>query len=237
MRFEISVWRIRQPNASSILPQYHLIMLHNVRQEYHSEGLEIHDMDASPIRQFHNWFQDVLKADIADPNAMTLSTCTADGRPSCRIVLLKDYTEEGFTFFTNYESKKGREMADNPFVSLNFFWKELHRQIRIEGQVEKLPEEDSRIYFQSRPRGSQIGAWASPQSGFIENRDALDKKVDDVQKRFEGQDVLPLPPFWGGYLVVPDALEFWQGQPSRLHDRFLYERDGDGGWGISRLAP
>ena len=212
-------------------------MLHNVRQEYHSEGLEIHDMDANPISQFHNWFQDVLKADIADPNAMALSTCTLDGRPSCRVVLLKDYTEEGFTFFTNFESKKGREMADNPFVSLNFFWKELHRQIRIEGQVEKLPEEDSRTYFQSRPRGSQIGAWASPQSGFIENRDALDKKVDDVQKRFEGQDVLPLPPFWGGYLVVPDAIEFWQGQPSRLHDRFLYERQGDGGWEISRLAP
>ncbi|MEZ4931326.1 MAG: pyridoxamine 5'-phosphate oxidase [Saprospiraceae bacterium] len=212
-------------------------MLHHIRQDYHSEGLEIHDMDANPFNQFHNWFQDVLKADIPDPNAMTLSTCTVDGRPSSRIVLLKDYTEDGFSFYTNYESRKGREMADNPFVSLNFLWKKLHRQVRIEGQVEKLPMEESLAYFQSRPRGSQVGAWASPQSGFIDSRESLDKRVGEVQERFAGQEVLPLPPFWGGYLVVPDVIEFWQGQPSRLHDRFLYELQGDGGWEISRLAP
>lgn len=212
-------------------------MLHNIRQEYHSQILEIHDMAASPFHQFHDWFQDVLKADIADPNAMTLSTATQGGRPSSRVVLLKDYSEKGFSFFTNYESRKGREIDDNPFVSLNFFWKELHRQVRIEGRVEKLPLKDSETYFQSRPRGSQVGAWASPQSGFIENRKVLDKKIEEIQKRFEGQEVLPLPPFWGGYLVVPDAFEFWQGQPSRLHDRFLYELQRDGEWRVLRVAP
>ena len=212
-------------------------MLHNIRQEYQSANLEISDLDPNPFSQFHHWFQEVLKADIADPNAMTLCTCTPDGRPSARIVLLKDYDENGFTFFTNYESRKGQEMAENPNVALNFLWKKLHRQVRIEGQVEKLSAKESEVYFQSRPRGSQVGAWASPQSGVIEQRADLEKRVGEVQERFAGQEVLPLPPFWGGYRVVPTAIEFWQGQPSRLHDRFFYEKQENGEWGISRLAP
>ncbi len=212
-------------------------MLHHVREDYQSNGLGLNELDENPIVQFHNWFQDVLKADVPDPNAMTLSTCTLEGRPTARIVLLKDYNDEGFTFFTNYASQKGREMEKNPFVSLTFFWKKLHRQIRIEGSVKKLPAGVSKAYFQSRPRGSQVGAWASPQSEVIENRKVLTDRVEKIQKKHKGVDMLPLPPFWGGYNVIPDRIEFWQGQVSRLHDRFLYERKQSGGWEMSRLAP
>ncbi len=212
-------------------------MLHHVREDYQSNGLGIKEMDANPVVQFHHWFQDVLKADVPDPNAMTLSTSTLEGRPSARIILLKDYSDEGFTFFTNYASRKGDEMEENPFVALTFFWKKLHRQVRIEGRVEKLPTDISEAYFQSRPRGSQVGAWASPQSNVIENRKMLTDLVEDVQKKHEGSEVLPLPPFWGGYNVVPERIEFWQGQASRLHDRFLYEKMQSGGWKVSRLAP
>ncbi|MEO1262618.1 MAG: pyridoxamine 5'-phosphate oxidase [Bacteroidota bacterium] len=212
-------------------------MLYDFREHYDSKGLEIHEMDENPFTQFHHWMQEVIKADIPDSNAMTLSTCTPAGRPASRIVLLKDYGEEGFTFFTNYESRKGKEMAANPFVALNLLWKKLHRQVRIEGRVQKLSHDASEKYFQSRPIGSQVGAWASPQSGVIANRAVLGKRVENVYKRFPDKEVLPLPPFWGGYLVVPSAIEFWQGQPSRLHDRFLYEKQESGNWNISRLAP
>ena len=212
-------------------------MLHNIREEYRSPNLEISDLDPNPFHQFHDWFQEVLKADIGDPNAMTLSTCTPDGRPSARIVLLKGYDENGFVFYTNYESRKGQEMSANAHVALNFLWKKLYRQIRIEGQAAKMTAEESTTYFQSRPRGSQVGAWASPQSGVISDKAILEKRVKEVQERFKGQETLPLPPFWGGYRVVPSVIEFWQGQPSRLHDRFFYEKKENGGWGISRLAP
>ncbi len=212
-------------------------MLHHVREEYQSGALDITKLDKNPIVQFHHWFQDVLKADIPDPNAMTLSTSTPDGKPSARIVLLKDYSEDGFSFYTNYESRKGVQMKENPFVSLTFFWQPLHRQIRVEGKVEKLSSEVSNEYFQSRPRGSQVGAWASPQSAEIQDRDILITKVEDIQKRFEAEEALPLPPFWGGYLVKPSQIEFWQGQPSRLHDRALYKLIKNGSWELSRLAP
>jgi len=212
-------------------------MLHNVREDYKSDELTIKNIDSDPIAQFHNWFQDVLKANIEDPNAMLLSSCARSGKPSARVVLLKDYTGDGFTFFTNYASRKGAEMAENPFVSLTFFWKELHRQVRIEGRVEKLPAETSEAYFQSRPRGSQVGAWASPQSHVIKDRKELMDRVEEMRKKHEGEEVLPLPPFWGGYLVVPDRIEFWQGQLSRLHDRFLYQKNEAGEWVVSRLAP
>lgn len=212
-------------------------MLYNLREDYHSGNLEIDDLDANPFNQFHHWFQEVLKADIKDANAMTLCTSSPDGHPSARVVLLKHYDEAGFTFFTNYESRKGQEMMANPNVALAFLWKKLHRQVRIEGRVEKLSKAASEKYFQSRPRGSQVGAWASPQSGIIAKRSELEDRVAEVQKRFTGEEVLPLPPFWGGFLVVPTAIEFWQGQPSRLHDRFFYKRQADGNWHIDRLAP
>ncbi|MBI5917274.1 MAG: pyridoxamine 5'-phosphate oxidase [Bacteroidetes bacterium] len=212
-------------------------MLLHLREDYKSNGLTINDLDANVFAQFHNWFQDALKAGAGEPNAMTLATSTPDGRPSARVVLLKDYGPDGFTFFTNYESRKGRELEANPNVALVFLWLDLQRQVRIEGQVEKLPRAASESYFQSRPRGSQIGAWASPQSSLLENREVLEAKVEAAEKKFQGVDRLPLPEFWGGYLVKPTLIEFWQGQSSRLHDRFQYTKQADGGWLIERLAP
>lgn len=212
-------------------------MLLHLREDYKSDSLQISDMDPEPSSQFHHWFQDALKAEIKEPNAMTLATATPDGKPSARVVLLKDYGPEGFTFFTNYESRKGAELDQNPHVALVFLWLGLHRQIRIEGQAERVSAAVSEAYFQSRPRGSQVGAWASPQSSVLENRDLLLGKVDEVEKRYEGQEKLPLPDFWGGYLVKPSLFEFWQGQTSRLHDRFQYTPKPGGGWQIERLAP
>lgn len=212
-------------------------MLYNLRKDYVSGEMELTDLNENPIRQFHNWFQAAILANVNEPNAMTLATCTPDGKPSARIVLLKNYEERGFTFFTNYESRKGEELRANPYAALVFFWREQHRQVRIEGKVEKIPAEHSEEYFQSRPIGSQIGAWSSPQSKSIPNREALVSRVESTQKRFEGQDKLPLPEFWGGYLLRPTAIEFWQGQRSRLHDRFRYELQADDNWSLERLAP
>lgn len=194
-------------------------------------------MEADPVSQFHNWFQDALRANVKEPNAMTLSTATLDGRPSARVVLLKDYSAEGFSFFTNYTSKKGGLIDQNPQVALTFLWLDLHRQVRIEGLAERLPSAANEAYFQSRPRGSQIGAWASPQSTVLDGRTWLEGKVEALEQQYEGQDKLPLPPFWGGYLVKPTLFEFWQGQPSRLHDRFQYTPGEAAGWLIERLAP
>jgi pyridoxamine-phosphate oxidase len=212
-------------------------MLHEMRKDYVSPELEIDDLEANPYHQFHNWFQTAIQENVNEPNAMTLATCTPAGRPSARIVLLKDYGEDGLSFFTNYDSRKGKEISANPHVALVLFWPELYRQIRVEGRVEKLPAEASEAYFQSRPKGSQIGAWSSPQSAEIDNREELLERVDTNEKRFEKQDKLPLPDFWGGYLVKPEAIEFWQGQPSRLHDRFRYTKGEGGKWEIVRLAP
>ena len=212
-------------------------MLLHLRQDYVSDSLNISDMDTEPASQFHHWFQDALKADIPEPNAMTLATATPDGKPSARVVLLKDYSPNGFTFFTNYGSRKAAELDRNPKAALAFLWLGLHRQVRIEGQVERLSATASQAYFQSRPRGSQVGAWASPQSSVLADRTWLLGRVEAIEKQYEGQENLPLPEFWGGYLVKPTLFEFWQGQTSRLHDRFQYTPKEDGGWLIQRLAP
>lgn len=212
-------------------------MILHLRQDYDSEALRSADMATDPVSQFHHWFQDALKAGVKEPNAMTLATATSDGRPSARIVLLKDYGSEGFSFFTNYGSRKGNELDQNPYAALAFHWIDLQRQVRIEGMVERLSEEASRAYFQSRPRGSQVGAWASPQSSVLESREWLEQRVVTLEEQYDGQEKLPLPDFWGGYLVRPNLFEFWQGQPSRLHDRFQYSPKVEGGWLIQRLAP
>ena len=212
-------------------------MLLHLRQDYKSDSLKINDMDAEPASQFHHWFQDALKAGIKEPNAMTLATATPDGKPSARVVLLKDYGTEGFTFFTNYGSRKGAELYRNPHVALAFLWLDQHRQVRIEGQVERLPTAASEAYFQSRPRGSQVGAWASPQSSVLDGREWLESRVEAVEKQYAGQEKLPLPDFWGGYLVKPTLFEFWQGQASRLHDRFQYTPKAGGGGSSSGWRP
>lgn len=212
-------------------------MLHDMRKDYHSPYLEKGNLEADPLQQFHDWFQAAIRENVDEPNAVALATCTPDGRPSVRIVLLKNYGKEGFTFFTNYESRKGEEIMTNPHVALVFFWRKLHRQVRIEGRVEKLSAQLSEAYFQSRPKGSQIGAWSSPQSREINDREELLKMVKENKDKFSGTDKLPLPNFWGGYLVKPSAIEFWQGQPSRLHDRFRYSKNKKGGWNVVRLAP
>lgn len=208
----------------------------DIRKDYKLKSLSENDVAADPIEQFGSWWNEALQSELEEVNAMTLATATADGRPSARIVLLKDYSEEGFVFFTNYESHKGEEMKSNPHVALVFFWAALERQVRIEGTVEKVPAADSDAYFMSRPRGSRIGAWASPQSKVIEGREVVEKKVSALEQQF-GEGDIPRPGHWGGYIVKPVLVEFWQGRPSRLHDRICYTTNGAGGWTIERLAP
>lgn len=207
----------------------------DLRNEYTLSGLDKPDVLPDPIAQFQQWFDAALSANIPEPNAMYVSTVTADGRPDGRIVLLKGVSDTGFTFFTNYESRKGQELTQHPFAALTFFYPELERQIRIEGRVEKVSPEESDAYFNSRPRGSQIGAWVSHQSSVIDNRDVLEKRQRELETQFAGQPV-PRPPYWGGFRVVPDVLEFWQGRPSRLHDRIRYRKEGES-WLIERLSP
>lgn len=206
-----------------------------LRNEYTLNGLDIADVLPDPVAQFRVWFDAALQAKVPEPNAMHVGTVTNEGRPDGRIVLLKDISDDGFTFYTNYESRKGRELSHQPFACLTFFYPELERQIRIEGRVEKVSNEDSDAYFGSRPRGSQIGAWVSHQSEVIGSREVLEIRQRELEAQFAGQAV-PRPPYWGGFRVVPDALEFWQGRPSRLHDRIRY-RKVDGAWVIERLSP
>lgn len=207
-----------------------------IRIEYARSALDESELLPDPIEQFRLWFDQAVEARVAEPNAMTLATATRDGRPSARVVLLKGLDEEGFVFYTGYESRKGRELAENPAVALVFFWPELERQVRVTGMARKIPREESEAYFRSRPRGSRIGAWASPQSEVIPDRAALERRLAEIEARFPGDDV-PLPPNWGGYRVEPESIEFWQGRRSRLHDRLRYRRGPGGEWVVERLAP
>jgi pyridoxamine 5'-phosphate oxidase len=207
----------------------------HLRHEYVSQPFNESQVAGDPVTQFKKWFDEAALSEQPDAEAMTLSTATIDGRVDARIVLLKGCDDRGFVFFTNYESRKSREIMANPRVALTFYWHALHRQVRIEGLAEKVTSEESEEYFQTRPRGSQIGAWASPQSEEIVDREALERRVDVIETRFKDRPI-SCPPFWGGYRVKPEMVEFWQGRENRLHDRILYTL-GDNGWRISRLAP
>lgn len=206
-----------------------------LRMNYDRGTLTRRDLAADPFTQFNQWFEEAVAANVFEPNAMILATSTSEGVPSARTVLLKG-VRKGFRFFTNYDSQKAEELMENPHAALVFLWKELHRQVRVTGWVQKLEVGESAEYFHSRPRGSQIGAWASPQSDVIVDRSVLEKLTLEMETRFADVDPIPLPPHWGGYIVKPRTVEFWQGRPSRLHDRFRYSRSRDG-WEIVRLAP
>ncbi|MBT1712247.1 pyridoxamine 5'-phosphate oxidase [Fulvivirgaceae bacterium PWU5] len=208
----------------------------DLRQDYAKSSLEVANVLPDPVAQFEKWFQEALQAGVPEPNAMNLATVNEQGQPSARIVLLKGVEAKQFLFFTNYQSQKGLLLERNPACALTFFWPELERQVRIEGITQRLDAQTSEAYFQSRPRGSQIGAWASPQSSVIDSRTILEERVQQLEKRFDGETVLPKPHQWGGYAVMPSMIEFWQGRPSRLHDRIVYTRI-DGQWKIHRLAP
>lgn len=208
----------------------------DIRKEYRLQELLESGIAADPFTQFAKWWDDAISSEIMEVNAMTLATASASAVPSARIVLLKDYSEKGFVFFGNYASHKGNDLAGNPQACLVFFWKELERQVRISGAVEKISGAESDEYFASRPRGSRLGAWASPQSRVINNRQFIENNLDQYQQLY-GENEIPRPPHWGGYIVKPVIIEFWQGRPSRLHDRLQYSLLETGGWKIERLAP
>ncbi len=198
--------------------------------------LEEQNTHSNPLEQFRLWFQEAQKY-LPQPEAMTLATCSKEGRPSARMVLLRGYDEKGFVFYTNYQSRKGKELLVNPHAALVFFWEPLNRQIRIEGRVERTTPPESDAYFGQRPRGSQIGAWASPQSLVLADRGELEQKVQEIQDQFEGKDPVPRPPFWGGFRLIPAMIEFWQGRENRLHDRLCYHQTAGSQWIRERLAP
>ena len=210
-----------------------------LRRDYQKAALDVHEVLENPILQFKKWFEEALESRVLEPNAMTLATADAQNIPSARVVLLKGFDENGFIFFTNYQSRKGEELEQNNRACLLFFWKELERQVRIEGSVGKISEEVSTEYFQSRPKESQIAAWISPQSKTVENRAWLEQRYAELSEKYAEAPVLPRPPHWGGYVVNPEKIECWQGRPSRLHDRILYTLTGQNNlqWKIERLAP
>lgn len=207
-----------------------------LREDYRAKTLEITDVHTNPIQQFNEWFQEALDSQIKEANAMTIATVDAQGKPAARIVLLKGFDENGFIFYTNYDSRKGQELAANPNIAVVFLWKDLERQIRIEGIAEKVAPAVSLNYFQSRPKGSQIGAWASPQSQVIPDRSVLEQNVLNLKEKYKDADNLPIPSHWGGYQIKPTLIEFWQGRSSRLHDRLCYTLI-ENEWKIERLAP
>lgn len=212
-----------------------MLPLEGARRDYEGEDLDPAHVAAEPIAQFRAWFAAARDAGVYEPEAMTVSTVGADGRPSSRYVLLRGLDERGFVFYTNYHSAKARALAERPYAALTFGWLPIHRSVRVEGPVARLAESESDAYFASRPRAAQIGAWASPQSTIVAGRAELERSASAAEQRFAGGEV-PRPPHWGGFVVRPDRVEFWQGRAGRLHDRVRYERDGDG-WRIERLAP
>ena len=211
----------------------------DLRQSYERGALDAADLPDDPVALFDAWFAEAQTADTREPNAMTLATATAAGVPSARMVLLKGVDARGFAFYTNLESRKGHELDANPNAALVFWWPEVERQVRVEGRVERVSDDEADAYFASRPRGSRLGAWASPQSQPIADRSVIDGLLHEIEGEFEGQEDVPRPGFWGGFRVVPEAVEFWQGRKSRLHDRHVYRRDADAptGWRTERLAP
>ncbi|MUL38587.1 pyridoxamine 5'-phosphate oxidase [Gloeocapsopsis dulcis] len=212
------------------------ISVADLRKDYTLQGLQEKNAEPNPFVQFQLWFDQALAAQLPEPNAMTLATATPDGKPSARMVLLKNFDERGFVFFTNYSSHKGQELAANPQAALVFWWAELERQVRIEGRVEKASDAESDEYFQSRPLNSRLGAWASDQSQVVASREVLEQRLQELQQKYEHAEI-PRPSYWGGYRLIPSVIEFWQGRPSRLHDRLNYRYQKDGSWRIERLSP
>ena len=212
------------------------ISVADLRQNYTSGELSEENANRDPIKQFQIWFEQAVASEIPEPNAMTLATCTKDGKPSARIVLLKHFDDRGFVFFTNYTSNKGKELENNPQAALVFLWKQLERQVRIQGSVVKISGEESDQYFNSRPEASRLGAWVSQQSQVIPNREVLEDNFAQLQQQYQGKEI-PRPNYWGGFRVMPTEIEFWQGRPSRLHDRLRYRQQEDGSWLRERLAP
>jgi pyridoxamine 5'-phosphate oxidase len=208
----------------------------NFRNEYLSNGIDDKDLDSDPIVQFEKWFEEAVRNKVLEPNAMHLSTCTSDGKPSGRVMLLKGFDDSGFVFFTNYDSRKGNELKDNSYAAMTFIWLELYRQVRIEGQVSRISTEESDEYFHSRPRGSQISAVASAQSNILSDRKLLEKAVEDLEKKYKDATI-PRPENWGGLRLKPESVEFWQGRVNRLHDRIHYSLDENRLWKKVRLYP
>ncbi len=209
----------------------------DLRQNYTLGGLEEATVDSNPIKQFATWFQEALDSDLLEPNAMTLATATPDGKPTARIVLLKGFSDRGFVFYTNYKSQKGQQLIVNPYAALVFLWDKLERQIRIEGKVEQLSPIESDNYFHSRPKASQLSAWASNQSQIIANRQVLEQNLNALKDQYSDTTRIPRPKHWGGFRVIPNQIEFWQGRPSRLHDRLVYYLQDNGNWQVKRLSP
>ena len=210
--------------------------LADLRREYTQAGLRRAELDPDPLAQFQKWFQQAHDAGVLEPSCMTLATADKDGRPSSRVVLLKNVDERGFSFFTNYESRKGRELAGNPNAALVFYWADMERQVNIAGAVQKLSREESEAYFKSRPRGSQLAAWTSHQGQIVADRAVLEARWRELDAQYSGKEI-PMPPYWGGFVLAPERIEFWQGRPSRLHDRFCYTSQAGGGWQLERLSP
>ncbi|PVY40685.1 pyridoxamine 5'-phosphate oxidase [Pontibacter virosus] len=208
----------------------------SIRKNYSRQALTEESVSNNPLDQFKGWLNEAILSEVLEPTALVLSTVSADCRPSARVVLLKEVSSDGFVFFTNYDSRKGQDLAERPLGSITFFWAELERQVRIEGTIEKVAADVSDTYFHSRPRGSQIGAWASPQSREINSREELERAEAKYEKDFASLDMVPRPQHWGGYVLKPEYIEFWQGRPNRLHDRIVFER-ADDQWSRKRLAP